>query len=232
MPSRTSWFLQGSAVSILTTIGWFSVWTKHSKFIDLSPATDTTFQSAFYRRYNPSSNPTTHDLCVRKIPLFKLKPELVEDAAKGGTKLVEGFCAGVWGSFGYTIQRLYLANKYKNNTTTAHQLWSKEQLLASTYDEGTEITDHFAVLSKTPSTILVRCGDSPLNKDVRPSDGLFEISATVDPAGFAEFRLKSVFYQGLGVSETGKPPMEGFILWAHRQYTKLWMESAVRNVMK
>jgi hypothetical protein len=49
--------------------------------------------------------------------------------------------------------------------------------------------------------------------------------------GFAEFRLKSVFYQGLGKSETGEPPMQGFMLWAHRQYTKLWMESAVGNCM-
>ncbi len=34
-------------------------------------------------------------------------------------------------SLGYTIQRLYLQNKYRNDTTTAHQLWTSEQLNAS-----------------------------------------------------------------------------------------------------
>jgi hypothetical protein len=135
---------------------------------------------------------------------------------------------------GYTIQRAYLRAKYKS-ALTAHQLWSKSSLLTSTYPPSTEITDHFVVLSKTPSTILIRCGDSPLNSpsSPRPSDGLFEITADLHAdEGFCEFRLKSIFYQGLGVSATGEPPMQGFMLWAHRQYAKLWMESAVRNVMR
>jgi hypothetical protein len=107
--------------------------------------------------------------------------------------------------------------------------------LSNNYEPGTEITDHFLVLDKTPSTILIRCGDSPLNtpNGPRPSDGLFEITADLHAdEGFCEFRLKSIFYQGLGKSATGEPPMQGFMLWAHQQYTKLWMESAVRNVMR
>ena len=142
---------------------------------------------------------------------------------------------------GYTIQRQYLSSKYRNTTTTAHQLWTRPQFLASAYEPGTQITDHFEILSKTgPSSdsrlqsILIRCGDSPLKTDVRATDGLFEIAAEVNvDKGFAEFRLKSVFYQGLGkVDEGGGQPMEGFMLWAHKQYTKLWMESAVRNVKR
>jgi len=63
---------------------------------------------------------------------------------------------------------------------------------------------------------------------VRASDCLFEVGVNVyHDRGFAEFRLKSVFYQGLGKAD--KVPMEGFMLWAHKQYTKLLMESAVRN---
>jgi hypothetical protein len=66
---------------------------------------------------------------------------------------------------------------------------------------------------------------------VRSSDGLFEIATEVRlDKGYAEFRLKSVFYQGLGKA-TGVP-MDGFMWWAHKQYTKLWMESAVRNVRR
>ena len=100
MPSLTSKLLQGTAVTTSATLAAFFVWTKHCKFVDLSPATDPLFQSAFYKKYNPNPNPTIYDLCIRKIPIFKLKQELVEDAEKGGTKMVEAFCAGVWSGFG------------------------------------------------------------------------------------------------------------------------------------
>jgi hypothetical protein len=131
---------------------------------------------------------------------------------------------------GYAYQRRYLEKKYKNTTTTAHQLWSPEQLKTSTYDVGTQITDHFEVVSKTPEAIVVRCGDSPLKRDVRDSDGLFEMGVVVKrDEGVAEFRLKSVFYKGLGKAD-GKP-MPEHIEFLHRLYTKLWMETAVRNVM-
>jgi len=89
------------------------------------------------------------------------------------------------------------------------------------------------VLSKTPEAIIVRCGDSPMKTDVRPGDGLFEMGAAVKrEEGVVEFSLKSVFYQGLGKSETGKGPMPVHVEWLHRQYTKLWMETAVRNCMR
>jgi hypothetical protein len=100
MPSRLSKLLQGTAVSAVTTVGAFFVWTKHCRFEEMDPTTDATFQSAFYRQFNATPNPTTHDVCVRRIPIFKLRRDLVDDAAKGGTKLVESFCQGVWGGFG------------------------------------------------------------------------------------------------------------------------------------
>lgn len=76
----------------------------------------------------------------------------------------------------------------------------------------------------------MRCGASPRDKEVRASDGLFEMKAEVKPEeGVAEFQLKSCFYQGLGKAE-GRP-MPPFIEFLHRQYAKLLMETAVRNVM-
>lgn len=47
--------------------------------------------------------------------------------------------------------------------------------------------------------------------------------------GVAEFRLKSVFYKGLGTAT--EVPMPAHIEFAHRLYTKLWMETAVQNVV-
>jgi hypothetical protein len=67
--------------------------------------------------------------------------------------------------------------------------------------------------------------------EVRPSDGLFEMRAEIlKDEGVAEFQLKSVFYQGLGKA-TGKP-MPFHIEFLHRQYTKLWMETAISNVTR
>ena len=131
----------------------------------------------------------------------------------------------------YEIQRQYLILKCRNDTTTSHQLWSTASLLSSSYEPGTQITDHFEVLSKTPTSIIVRCGDSPLKREVRTSDGLFEMEAEVNvEKGFAEFRMKSVFYQGLGNAEG--EPMGPFVWWLHKMYTKGLMESAVRNVKR
>ena len=95
---------------------------------------------------------------------------------------------------------------------------------------GTQITDHFEVISKSPDAIVVRCGDSPLKREVRDSDGLFEMGSKINKEeGVAEFTLKSVFYKGLG--KATEKPMPAHVEFAHRLYTKLWMETAVQNVM-
>lgn len=186
---------------------------------------------------------------MRRIPLDQIKPELLEK--KG--KLVEAFCAGVWGGMGesgahrsagnqltvlaflsgYIPQRAFLARKYQE-PETADQLWERKDLLANSYEVGTIITDHFEVLEKTEDRIVVRCGDSPRIREVRPSDGLFEMGAVIKrEQGVAEFTLKSCFYQGLGKSDSDSGPMPPHMEWLHRQYTKLWMETAVlKNCVK
>ncbi|KAI6708391.1 hypothetical protein JHW43_009072, partial [Diplocarpon mali] len=202
----------------------FAWWTRNSKFVPMTPS-DAIFSSSAYAVQNPNRNPATQDLCVRRVPLTRIKPQLLEKEGK----LVEAFCAGVWAGYGYAYQRRYLEKKYRNATTTAHQLWDRAALLASTYEPGTEITDHFEVVSKTPTSIVVRCGDSPLVQTVRDSDGLFEMGVEIKrEEGVAEFRLKSVFFQGTGT--TGTKPMPAHIEFLHRLYTKVWMETALRNV--
>jgi hypothetical protein len=85
-------------------------------------------------------------------------------------------------------------------------------------------------VEKTHEKIVVRCGDSPLKTGPRESDGLFEMGVKVNKEdNVAEFRLRSVFYKGLG---TEAAPMPDHIAFLHRLYTKLWMESAIRNVVR
>ncbi|KAJ5949330.1 hypothetical protein N7454_000914 [Penicillium verhagenii] len=202
------------------SVGVFWGATRNDVFEPMQ-ASDPIFQSPFFKKFNPEQNPTLHDLCVRRIPLDKIKPELLEN--KG--KLTEAFCAGVWGGMGYIVQRAYLSNKYQGPETASH-LWKRRDLLKNKYDVGTIVTDHFEVVEKTEDHIIVRCGDSPRNQDVRPSDGLFEIGAVIkQEEGVAEFTLKSCFYQGLGKAEG--VPMGPVVTWLHQQYTKLLMETAV-----
>jgi hypothetical protein len=74
--------------------GW-AFWTRNSKFIPIS-ANDQIFTSPAYQRNNPNRNPATQDLCVRKVPLGRIKPQLLEKEGK----LTEAFCQGVWGGLG------------------------------------------------------------------------------------------------------------------------------------
>lgn len=87
----------------LTTVGAFFVWTKHCHFTpahEFTPATEPLFQGQWFKKFNPNANPSAHDECVRRIPLYKVRPELLEDAQRGGSKLVESFSQGIWGGFG------------------------------------------------------------------------------------------------------------------------------------
>jgi hypothetical protein len=123
---------------------------------------------------------------------------------------------------------------------TADHLWDTKDLQTSTYEVGTKITDHFEVVSKTPESIIVRCGDSPRVTDVRESDGLFEMSAEVrQDEGVVVLGLKSIFFNGRkpapADSTTGGPasgPMSSWIQWLHQQYDKVLMETAVRNISR
>ncbi|TVY12632.1 hypothetical protein LARI1_G009276, partial [Lachnellula arida] len=220
-------FLSTAVLGGTGSLAGFAFWTRHAKFVPLSP-TDAIFTSPAYLRNNPNNNPASQDLCVRRVPLSKIKPHLLEKEAEG--KLTEAFCQGLWSGLGYAYQRHYLSKKYQNTSTTAHQLWTRPELATSSYDVGTQITDHFEVVSKTPEAIVVRCGGSPLEQGVRASDGLFEMGVQIKKdEGVAEFRLKSAFFTGLGKADS--PPMPAHILFAHKLYTKLWMETAVGNVV-
>ncbi|KAI9926343.1 hypothetical protein ASPWEDRAFT_45592 [Aspergillus wentii DTO 134E9] len=215
-------FIKLSTYTGVASVGAFFYATRKNVEEPL-PLTDHIFSSSHFKTFNPNNNPTTHDFFVRRIPLSDIKPDLLEN--KG--KLTEAFCAGVWSGLGYAAQRAHHARNAPADETKDH-LWSRSELRSSTYEPGTLITDHFQVLEKTPERIIVRCGDSPRVTGVRPSDGLFEMSAVVKPEqGVAEFGLKSCFYQGLGKAES--EPMPSHIVWLHKQYTKLWLETAVHN---
>lgn len=86
------------AVTGWTTLGstaGFLLWTRKSHIVDVPP-TDYIFNHTLYSRYNPNNAPVTQDLCVRRVPLANIRPELLEKEGK----LVEAFSAGLWGGLG------------------------------------------------------------------------------------------------------------------------------------
>jgi hypothetical protein len=60
------------------------------------PRDDPIWHSSPYRRYNAQNNPSTQDVCIKRIPLSKIRPELLE---QDGALALE-FCRGVWGGLG------------------------------------------------------------------------------------------------------------------------------------
>ncbi|KAM3415318.1 hypothetical protein BST61_g8847 [Cercospora zeina] len=230
----------GILKTALAATGWTSLgatagyvlWTRKTSIVDVPPS-DYLFHSTLFARYNPNDAPVTQDLAIRRVPLTHIRPELLEKEGK----LTEAFCAGVWSGLGFAYQRRYLEKQYRSDPFTADHLWDTRDLQSSTYEPGTKITDHFEVVSKTPNSIIVRCGDSPRLTDPRESDGLFELTAEVKKdEGVAEFGLKSIFYNGLAIPDpTGKPgrgPLPYWIQWLHQQYDKVLMETALNNVTK
>ncbi|KAL9110656.1 MAG: hypothetical protein Q9227_004833 [Pyrenula ochraceoflavens] len=226
----TTAFLTSGTVTTLTVATLISVYTRKSYFTPMSSTTDAIFSSPHLTKLNPNRNPTTHDLCLRRVPLKDIKPSLLKESkSKPPEELTTAFCQGVWGGKGYGLQRAYMTWKYQ--TASPQDLWSPKKLLTNPYPVGTIITDHFEVLSHTPESVLVRCGDSPRKQGIRENDGLFEMSVKIDEEkGEAEFGLKSCFFRGEGKAEA--EPMGEGIQWAHRVYTKVLMESGVRNCVK
>lgn len=60
------------------------------------PQDDPLWRSASYAKLNSYQNSSTQDLCVKRIPLSKIRPELLQ---KDGDLALE-FCRGVWGGLG------------------------------------------------------------------------------------------------------------------------------------
>lgn len=82
------------------TFGGLALWTRKCAFEPFGPETDALFRHPILKDVNPRNNPSSHDSCVRRVPFERLRPELLEDARRGGSALVEEFCRGMWGGYG------------------------------------------------------------------------------------------------------------------------------------
>lgn len=130
----TGWTSLGAALA-------FTLSTRKST-IHPVPETDYLLSTTLFARYNPNPNPSMRDICLRRVPLDRIKPELL--AHEG--RLVEAFCGAVWSGWAFEVQRRYLARKYRGPETEG-QLWDVGDLERSAYAVGTKITDHVCLWS-------------------------------------------------------------------------------------
>jgi hypothetical protein len=75
-PLKTA--LQATALTTILASSFIYNRTKQSKIISPLSPTDPLFLSKFYLQNNPHKNPSTQDVCVRRVPASKIKPGLVE----------------------------------------------------------------------------------------------------------------------------------------------------------
>ncbi|WYZ43137.1 hypothetical protein EsH8_VI_000836 [Colletotrichum jinshuiense] len=218
-------FAAGTAVAVPAG---FHLWTRQCAFDEnFSPATDPIFQHPFLKKVNPKNNPDFHDCCFRTVPFDRIRPELLEDALSGGSKLVETYSAGVWGRYGFSIQRKIM-EKARKDESNAGDLWEKEQLLKSTYPVGTIFADDFIVIDKSPNNLMLRGGHSPrvAPDSPREMDTFITLTTELDPqACVAKFKLKSMVLDG--VSEGKGVPLGGVEVFLHQQYAKFLLTAGV-----
>jgi hypothetical protein len=93
-------FVAYTSVAGAVGFGGFLLLTRKSHFVPFTFTSDPIFTSSHFKKFNPNQNvPGLSDLCVRRVPLSQIKPELLNEEGK----LVEGFCAGVWSGFGASV---------------------------------------------------------------------------------------------------------------------------------
>lgn len=94
----------------VVVFGGLALWTRRCAFEPFGPDSDQLFKHPLLEQLNPRSLPSSHDSCVRRVPFGQLRLELLEDAKRGGSALVEEFSRGMWG--GYGICLLYILEEF------------------------------------------------------------------------------------------------------------------------
>ncbi|CAG7557795.1 unnamed protein product [Fusarium equiseti] len=211
----------------------FHLLTRECKFEPFGPANGTSlFTHSMLKQTNPWNKPVSADSCVREVPFTKLDPQLIEDAANGGTMLIERFAAGMWGGFGYEPQRKIMT--FFKNENSKNDVWEKKDLLESKYEPGTYFTNHFVVLSKTPTCITMRGCFDPHQSPPAPMDidNMVELHAVLDhEKQAAVLKFRALTFDGRKEASDAEDPFGGFGGWLHRRYSTLLTESGARHCM-
>ncbi|KAF4983137.1 hypothetical protein FDECE_17368 [Fusarium decemcellulare] len=228
----------GAAVGL----DYWKIWSRHAYFEPFTPSRDRLFHLPLIKKINPHNNPSIDDSCVYKVPVANIKPELLEDHRRGGPKLVNAFAQGIWGGYGYAIQRK-LENLKTRNDTNKNDMWTAEDCLSGAFAVdntrltprlGDVVTDHLLVISRTNNSIITRGGPPPRltpPDEPRDLDNIGEMRVDLNSEDHTvEFRFKNIFFAGAGGPKL-KPPFPRMIAFLHYEYAKLLLHSGVSSGM-
>lgn len=90
--------------SLIGTTGLAAYLAAKNPVISPIAASDAIWSSKLFKRYNPSANPATQDVCIKRIPLEKIRPELLKNPGD----LALEYCRGVWAGHGKFEVRVLL----------------------------------------------------------------------------------------------------------------------------
>lgn len=85
-------FSKAVVTSFIGTTGLVAYLGAKNRIISPLPASDPIWTSPVFKKYNPSANPATQDVCVKRLPLSKIRPGLLENPGD----LALEYCRGVW----------------------------------------------------------------------------------------------------------------------------------------
>ncbi|KAI5860012.1 hypothetical protein GGS23DRAFT_599940 [Durotheca rogersii] len=219
----TAWGVAGSVAGLGTGMAYLAASTT---LVDLAKD-DPMFRTKTWAKYNPKGNPALQDVVIKRVPLRKIRPDLRDNEEV----LTLEFCRGVWSRWGFWAQSRF-HERYDHPPGTEDHLWHVADLAVAKYEKGQKFSNHFEVVNREKTEVIVRCGGSPLQPGLRNSDGLVVISAKIDPvAQQAEFSLKSALFSSGGTfAEGAEHPIPPTIAFLHRWYVRMLVESAMRGV--
>ncbi|KAF4982578.1 hypothetical protein FZEAL_1810 [Fusarium zealandicum] len=195
----------------MTGAGGFYLWTRNCHFEPFGPEFNgPLFRHPIMKQINPWNKPASYDLGVLVVSFDELDDGLVEDATQGGTRLIEMFAEGMWGGYGYAIQRRIL--ELLKNETSKDDVWSRKNLPECKYDPGTFFTNHFVVLEKTPTCIRMRSCFDPRQHPLAPQkmDSMVEMRAEVDrEKRVVLLKLQCLTFDGTEMAKEDPDPFGG-----------------------
>ncbi|KAK7984720.1 hypothetical protein PG988_002342 [Apiospora saccharicola] len=185
------------------------------------PRDDALWKSKTLKKLNHLENPVLADICIKRIPLSKIRPELLEDEAK----LAAQFARGVWTGWAFEPQR-WLFTKIYRTPENSHLRFSRREIAECTFELGTEFIDQFEVVERSRHAITVREGGSPRDLGPRVVDGLITTTAKIDrEAGELELTLSTRFFKGGEKVTDGSMPVPYLIERLHYLYARALVQS-------
>ncbi|KAK7984393.1 hypothetical protein PG989_011795 [Apiospora arundinis] len=185
------------------------------------PRDDPLWKSPTLKKLNHLENPVLADVCIKRIPLSKIRPELLEDE----TKLTTEFARGVWSGWAFEPQRR-LFTKIFRTPENSHLKFSRREIAGCTFELGTEFIDQFEVVERSKNEVTMREGGSPRDPAPREVDGLITTTARVDrDAGEVELTLSTRFFKGRENITDGAMPVPYLIERLHYLYARALVQS-------